>query len=485
MFTDNKSRLLLSQQFRVTCHIAGILSLFLVMACNPDNSQSGQVFDPGEYSAFLDDIQERTFRFFWETTNPENGLTPDRYPNPPFSSIAAVGFALPSYGVGVEHGYISREEAAERTLTTLQFFWEAPQGDRPSGTIGYKGFFYHFLDMSTGERYQTVELSTIDTGLLMAGVLFAQSYFDRDTAIEQEIRSLADSLYRRVDWEWFTGDGDRLIMGWYPERGFGSATWQGYNEAMILLILAMGSPTHPLPASAWDQWTSTYEWTSFYGQDFVQFSPLFGHQYSHIFIDFRDIHDAYMSDRGIDYFENSRRATLAQRAYAIDNPTGFAGYSENLWGLTACDGPANVTRRVNNDSVQFHTYWARGVSDNDIRDDGTVAPTAAGGSVPFAPEICLPALKAISEWNGGSVYDQYGFLDAFNPSFTFTNAEIERGTVDPEFGWVDDNYLGIDQGPILLMIENYRSELIWEVVRKNPYIINGLRKAGFTGGWLE
>ena len=430
---------------------------------------------------FLDEVQERTFQFFWETTNPDNGLTPDRTSNPSFSSIAAVGFALTAYGVGAERGYITRDQAAERTLTTLQFFLNSDKGSEAAGVTGYKGFFYHFLDMNTGHRYQNTELSTIDTSLLMAGVLFAQSYFDRDEATENHIRMYADSLYRQMDWGWFTDDQGYVMMGWRPGSGFTQAKWQGYNEAMILYILALGSPTHPLSRESWEAWTSTYRWDTFYGYDFVQFSPLFGHQYSHIWIDFRGIQDAYMRSKGIDYFENSRRATYAQRAYAMDNPMGWKGYSENIWGLTPCDGPAGITREVNGEERRFRTYWARGASKGDIRDDGTIAPTAAGGSMPFAPEICAPALKAMHNQYGDLLFTRYGFLDAFNPTFTFTDATLQRGSIDPGRGWGDDNYLGIDQGPILLMIENYRTGFVWEVMKRSPYIRAGLKKAGFSG----
>ncbi|QXD15149.1 hypothetical protein GQ464_017355 [Rhodocaloribacter litoris] len=434
---------------------------------------------------FVEDLSARTFRWFWETTNPANGLVPDRAPEPPFSSIAAVGFGLTAYGVGVERGYVSRQEAAERTLTTLRFFWEAPQGPEPAGRAGYRGFFYHFLDMETGERFRTTELSTIDTALLMAGVLFAQAYFDRDDPTEAAIRAYADSLYRRVEWPWFQRDRAPLItMGWHPERGFGRAAYEGYNEAMILYILALGSPTHPIAPDVWDAWTSTYLWGDFYGYEHVQFSPLFGHQYSHVWIDYRGIFDDYMREKGIDYFENSRRATLSQRAYAIDNPRGFRDYGENIWGLTACDGPAGATFVVNGDSVRFHRYWARGASLRHINDDGTIAPTAAGGSVPFAPDVTLAALKAMRDRYGDRVYNEYGFVDAFNPTFTF-EAETEFGVVDPEYGWFDGQQLGIDQGPILLMLENFRSELVWETMKKSPYIVRGLCRAGFRGGWLE
>ena len=435
--------------------------------------------------AFLDDLQQRTFRWFWDNTSHENGLVPDRAPSKPFASIAAVGFGLTAYPVGVERGYVSREEAAERTLNTLRFFWEAPQGEDAEGMTGHRGFFYHFLRLDTGERFQTNELSTIDTSLLMGGVLMTMEYYDRDDPVETEIRALADSLYRRVEWDWFVNDRDLITMAWRPERGKGPAAYQGYDEAMILYVLALGSPTHPVEPDVWDAFTSTYDWADFYGYEHVNFAPLFGHQYSHVWIDFRGIQDAYMREKGIDYFENSRRATLAQREYGIDNPSNFKDYSGDIWGWTASDGPANVRLEVNGDTVQFHRYWARGVAAGDIRDDGTIVPTAAGGSIPFAPEITIDALQNIRDRYGDLVYDEHGFVDAFNPTFTFQGQDTERGIIDPEHGWFDGDKLGIDQGPIILMAENYRSGLVWEYMRDNPYIVRGLCRAGFEGGWLE
>jgi hypothetical protein len=434
--------------------------------------------------AFLDTLELRTFRFFWNTTNPQNGLTPDRYPTPSFSSIAAVGFALTAYPIGVQRGYITRAQAAERTLTTLRFFWRAPHGPAAAGVTGHQGFFYHFLDMQTGLRFQTVELSTIDTSLLLGGVLFAQSYFDGSDATETEIRALADSLYRRVDWRWAQARAPAISMGWHPERGFIDADWRGYNEAMILLVLALGSPTHPVEPNAWQLWTSTYRWGSFHGYEHVGFGPLFGHQYSHAWIDFRGIRDEYMRGRGIDYFENSRRATLAQRAYAMANPMGWRDYGPNIWGLTASDGPIDATLPVNGEQRRFWTYHARAASFTEVRDDGTIVPTAAGGSIPFAPEIALPALHEMRRRYGDHLFGEYGFLDAFNPTFTFTDVTLQHGRVVPGIGWIDGDYLGIDQGPILLMLENYRSELVWQTMKRNPHIVRGLCRAGFTGGWL-
>jgi hypothetical protein len=442
--------------------------------------------DPGSprAQAFLDTLQQRTFNFFWERTPPQTGLTPDRWPTLTFSSIAAVGFALTAYPIGVERGYVTRVQAADRTLATLRWFWQAPQGAQASGISGYNGFFYHFLDLQTGNRYQTVELSTIDTALLLGGVLFCREYFNGADSSEASIRALADSLYRRVDWAWAQRTAPLVSMGWTPEHGFLQSDWRGYNEAMLIPILALGSPTHPIDSTGWASWTSTYQWGSFYGQTHVGFAPLFGHQYSHVWIDFRGIRDDFMRAHGIDYFENSRRATLAQRAYASANPNHWAGYSTDEWGLTASDGPADATLQVNGTPRQFHTYFARGASFTEVPDDGTIAPTAAGGSIAFAPEIAIPALIAMRERFGDHLFSTYGFVDAFNPTFQFAG-QASAGQVVSGQGWFDIDYLGIDQGPILAMIANYRDDLVWRYMRKSPYVIAGLKRAGFRGGWLD
>jgi hypothetical protein len=331
--------------------------------------------------------------------------------------------------------------------------------------------------MHTGLRYKNVELSTIDTGLLMAGILASLSYFDGDNATERELRDLAEKLYRRVEWDWAMDDRDVMSMGWHPESGFIKSYWYGYNEAMVLLVMAIGSPTHPIPPSAWDVWTSTYEYDKFYGFEMVNFGPLFGHQYSHMFIDFKGIFDGYMKAKGFDYFENTRRAACSQRYYAIANPKKFKGYGENIWGFTACDGPGYSKHVWNGKEMVFDGYSARGAAYKYDVDDGTIAPTAAGGSVPFAPEIAIPALEAMYDQYGSQIYKEYGFLDSFNPSYTWAPAN--------EKGWVDIDYLGIDQGPIVVMINNYHSGTVWNAIKKNPYIVTGLKKAGFRGGWLD
>ncbi len=441
---------------------------------------------PSPRDPFLDTLQARTFGYFWETANPANGLVPDRWPTPSFSSVAAVGFGLTAYPVGVERGYVTREQAAERTLTTLRFFWKAPQGPQPSGTIGHRGFFYHFLDMQTGHRFENVELSTIDTGLFLMGALAAQQYFDRDDPREREIRALADSLYRRVEWDWMQLPSGLVSMGWKPDQGRFDYGYGGYTEAMFLNVLALGSPTHPVDPKVWPAFTSTYIWGNFHGQEHVNFAPLFGHQYSHVWIDFRGIRDEYMRAQGIDYFENSRRATLAQRAYAVANPGGWKGYGSDLWGLTASDGPMDTTLVIDGRARTFHSYWARGAGLDEINDDGTLVPAAAGGSIPFAPEVTLPVLRSMRARYGEHLFQRYGFLDAFNPTLDFQPPKkLQHGRVVPGVGWFDGDYLGIDQGPILLMAENYRTGLVWVLMRKNPYVVRGLCRAGFTGGWLQ
>jgi hypothetical protein len=470
--------------------LAALLALLvgLTAACAtapPPRDEAPPAVPAAAFDPFLDTLQQRTFDFFWETTNAENGLVPDRWPEPPFSSIAAIGFALTSYPVGIERGYVTRDQAAERVLTTLQFLWRAPQDSVATGVTGYRGLFYHFLDMESGLRYRDTELSTIDTALLMAGVLAAQEYFDAADPEEAAIRAYADSLYLRVEWDWVGTERPLVGMAWRPERGMGPASYKGYDEAMILYVLALGSPTHAIDPAAWDAFTSTYQWGSFYGQAHVNFAPLFGHQYSHVWIDFRGIHDPYMREKGIDYFENSRRATLAQHAYAIDNPGGWRDYGALVWGLTASDGPTDTTLVIEGVERRFHTYWARGAALNDIRDDGTIAPTAAGGSIPFAPEITVPALVEMRRRYGENLFSRYGFLDAFNPTLRTADLALLHGEIVPGVGWFDDQYLGIDQGPILLMIENQRSGFVWELMKGNEYVVRGLCRAGFRGVWLD
>jgi hypothetical protein len=421
------------------------------------------------------ELKKRTFDYFWNAVD-TNLQTLDRYPTKTFSSIAATGFGLSSYLVGIENNYISRQQGAERVLQTLRILLNLPQGPDSSGISGYKGFFYHFLTLDKAERFKQVELSSIDTGLLMAGILSCMSYFDANDPSESEIRRLADQLYRRVDWNWMMKPNGIMSMGWHPEKGFIESEWAGYNEAMILLVMAMGSPTFPIPQESWSKWCASYPVDTFYGYKNVQFDPLFGHQYSHTWIDFRGIRDSFMRAHNDDYFENSRKATLSNKAYCVDNPMEWKGYHENQWGLTACDGPVNNKMKVDGVERQFYDYRARGAASFQIVDDGTIAPTAAGGSFPFTPEDSEACLKYMWETHYTHLIGEYGFKDAFN--LTYKDEKYPDG-------WFDIDYLGIDQGPILLQIQNHETELIWNIMKKNPYIIAGLKKAGFTGGWLK
>jgi hypothetical protein len=405
---------------------------------------------------FLEYLQQTAFDYFWYEANPSNGLVRDR--NVPTSdcSIAAVGFGLTGMGIAVDHGWVSRTQAAARTLTTLRTFWEQPQGTNVTGNIGYKGWFYHFLDMDAALRSGTTELSSIDTALLLAGILQSKQYFNSADTNEVTIRSLADSIYNRVDWQWMADGTNSLTFGWRPESGFITNRWIGYDEAMILYLLGLGATNNPLSASAWDYWTSGYNWQTNYGLAFVTFPPLFGHQYSHCWVDFRHNADAYMRAKGLTYFENSRRATLAQRLYCMANPSGFLGYGSNVWGLTACDGPG---------TAPYLAYAARGAPPP-LNDDGTIAPTAAAGSTPFTPEYSIPTLRYFYDRFLTNIWTGYGFRDAFNL----------------QANWWDPQVLGIDQGPILIMVENYRSGRVWDLFTQNTEIQHGLQAAGFVEG---
>jgi len=422
--------------------------------------------------ARLHALQRHAFDYFLHHTNPVNGLVADSsLPGAP-ASIASVGFALSAYPVGVERGWMTRAEALERTLALLRFFWTSPQGTAPDGT-GYKGFYYHFLDMSNGHRAGLCELSTVDTAFLLAGMLAAAAYFDRETEDEQQLRTLADALYRRVDWPWACNGGATITHGWKPESGFLSYRWEGYDEAVLLYILGLGSPTFPLAPESYAAWASTYEWKDIYGYEFIYGGPLFIHQYSHIWLDFRAIQDAFARAKGIDYCENSRRATYIQREYAIRNPLGFAGYGEHFWGLTASDGPGWTKRKIQGVERRFFDYVARGAPYGP--DDGTIAPWAVVASLPFAPEIVLPTV-----WHLQDTYPQASGEYCFRCSVNLTFPNEAR----PDVGWTSTFHFGINVGPVVLMCENYRSDFLWRLMRACPYVVTGLRRAGFRNGWL-
>jgi len=420
----------------------------------------------------LSALQSDAFKYFIDEVNEDNGLVVDCTKGGWPSSIAAVGMALSVYPVGVEHHFISREEAIERTLKKLRFFATSEQSESPNAT-GYKGFYYHFLDMQTGLRAWQCELSTIDSTFLFAGMLAAAAYFDRDSEEEGEIRKLADALYHRADWRWATADGAFLWHGWSPESGFLDYRWERYDEALLAYVLGLGSPTLPLPAECYQARSSAYQWKKVYDHEYLYAAPLFTHQFSHIWIDFREIQDEFMREHHSDYFENSRRATYAQREYARQNPNEFKGYSEVCWGLTACEGPGPKVLTIEGIERVFFDYVARGVPDGP--DDGTLAPWAVVASLPFAPEIVLPTLEHFNEIEIG-VEHPYGLEATFNP--TFPDQEGRR------CGWLSPWHYGINQGPIVLMIENYRTGFLWQLMRKSRYVVEGLRRAGFAGGWL-
>ncbi|HLJ94594.1 MAG TPA: glucoamylase family protein [Gemmataceae bacterium] len=420
----------------------------------------------------LDALQRETFDYFIHEANPANGLIADKTQAGAPASIAAVGLALAAYPVGVERGFISRTEAIERTLATLRFFRRSVQGTDAQAT-GYKGFYYHFLDMKSGKRVWNCELSTIDSTFLLAGMLAAAAYFQDDARADHEIRTVADELYRRADWPWAQNEGATVTHGWRPETGFLPYRWQGYDEALLVYLLGLGSPTHPLSEESYTAWASTYQWRKIYDRELLYAGPLFTHQLSHLWVDFRGIQDEYMRGHCIDYFENSRRATYVQQRYAVHNPRQFEGYGENCWGITASDGPGWVTRRIKGKLRRFFGYAARGVPDGP--DDGTLAPWAVVAALPFAPEIVLPALRHFDELKL-RVTNPYGYKGTFNLTY--------REESDHPCCWVTPWHYGLNQGPIVLMIENFRAGTVWRLMRQCPYLVRGLRRAGFAGGWL-
>ena len=417
-------------------------------------------------------LQRTTIQYYLHETNPDNGLVRDKTDLDAPSSIAAVGLALATIPVVVERGVVIRKFAAKIARRRLRDLLDLPQGPGPD-VAGYKGFFYHFLDIDTGRRVWNCELSTLDSAFLFAGVLTCATYFDADTEDEAEVRRLADALYRRADWDWARDGGPTLTHGWKPETGFLPHRYEGYDEGLLLYLLGLGSPTHPLPPESYAAYCATYQWKEIYGRELLYSGPLFTHQLSHLWVDFRGIRDAFMRERGTDYFENSRQATFVQQEYAIRNPLEFEGYGEHCWGFTACDGPGWVKRTVNGVERQFYDYIARGAPYGP--DDGTVAPWVVVASLPFAPEIVIPTVRHLATLHLGMT-KPYGFKPSFNQTFAVEDS--------PTGWWVTPYHFGIDQGPIVLMIENYRTGLIWDIMRRCPYVVEGLRRAGFQGGWL-
>jgi hypothetical protein len=418
----------------------------------------------------LDRLQRGAFGYFLDEVNPSNGLVLDRSHKDSPASIAVVGFALSVYPVAVERGWLEREDAAARTLTTLRFLEASAQGPG-MGTSGHKGFYYHFLDRETGKRVWQSEVSPIDTSLLLAGVLLAAAYFTDTSSTEAELRSLAGELYDRVDWDWARDGGLTVAQGWKPECGFFHYSWAGYNEAALLYVLGLASSTHPLTAASYAAWTATYQWECIYGHNLLYAGPLFIHQFSHAWIDFRRIQDCFMREKRTDYFENSCRAVDVQREYARRDPNEYGNYGLDCWGLSAGNGPGGQTVLAHGKRRRFLEYAARGVPYGP--DDGTIAPGAALASLPFAPTSALLAvrhfLELYPEWE-----ETWRLPSGFNPAAPGADSR----------GWISQGAYGLDQGIAVLMIENYRSGLVWKLMRGSSPIRTGLTRAGFEGGWL-
>jgi hypothetical protein len=393
---------------------------------------------------FLDDLEHRSFQYFWDQADPQTGLVPDRarMDGSPLdenhhnvASIAATGFGLTGLCIAVERGWIDRNAARERTRNTLRFF--------ANQAFHKQGWFYHWLDAKTGERRWQSEISSIDTALLLAGVLTARQYFRED----KDITSLATKIYQRVDFRWMLNGHPQLLShGWKPETGFLKPRWDTYSEDTILYLLAIGSPTHPISPSSWYAlWRDRYRY-----EGHAYFTtigvPLFMHQYAHAWIDFR--HRRESKGDGIDYFENSIQATLAHRAFCINLAHEFPAFGPNIWGITASD------------SAKGYLAWGGPPRDPDI--DGTVVPSAAGGSLMFTPKLSVAALRAMRQKYGERIYGKYGFVDAFNPNT----------------GWVDTDVIGINTGMVLLSAENARTGKVWTWFMRNPEMPRAMQLVG-------
>ena len=404
---------------------------------------------PEADAALLDELQRRSVRYFWEGADARTGLLLDRagadggpsaaVRSRDVASISATGFGLTGLCIAERRGWIARDEAYARVLTTLRFLADKMPHER--------GFFYHFVDRGTGRRAWNCELSSIDTALLMAGVLTARQHY-RGTEVER----LATELYERVDWPWMLAGGETLSMGWKPEGGpegkFLAARWDRFSEHPVLYLLALGSRTHPLPPEAWRAWKREPVVT-YAGRRFLQHPPLFVHQFPHAWFDFRGRKDF----DGRDFWKNSVDATLAHRQFCVDLGKGgdarFAHYGEALWGITSSD------------SARGYVGWGGPPATDNL--DGTVVPCAAAGSLPFAPAECLQTLRHMRTTYGDRTWKRYGFVDAFNPRTE----------------WVGTDVIGIDVGITVLMAENYRSEWVWECFGKNDEVPRAFVRAGF------
>lgn len=449
-----------------------ILSFLFIASCKTQTNLPYRSFGKIDYQLssddekLLDSIQYKTFLYFLNEHHPDKGIVKDRSAEWAPASIAATGFGLPGFAIASERNWISRDQAIDITLKILRFFSDSPQNTDING-VGYKGFYYHFLKMNSCTREWNCELSSIDSGLLLMGVIFARNYYYKNTKEEIEIRKLSDFLLSRLDWNLFympdnSKHPNTISMAWRPEDGQLNWGWHGYTEALFLYILAAGTEMENVEKS-YQGWLRTYEWkTPYKGLSHVIFPPLFGHQFSQAFIDFRGLADEYMKAKGLDYFENSRRATLAQQQYAIENPKGWKDYDAFTWGFSACDGPGD---KFNFGNKKFEGYAGRGASGKDITvaEDGTLAPYAVLSSLPFTPELSIATIKNMNSKFGNKLWGKYGFYDSFNPTAK----------------WIDNDFIGIDQGPMLLMIENFRTGMVWKYVMKDPVIQNGLKKLNF------
>lgn len=391
---------------------------------------------PASHEALLDDVERRAFRFFWEQADPSTGQVKDRAraegtDTYKISSIAATGFGLTGLCIGAQRGYGARGAIRDRVAATLRFVADRLPHEH--------GFYYHFVDMTTGERLWKCELSTIDTTLLLCGVLTCRQYW----AADAEIAALATRIYERVDWPWFLDGGKTLSMGWKPESGFLAARWEDYCELLMLYLLGLGSPTHPLPAECWKAWKRSK--VTFDGLTYISSAPsLFIHQYSHAWFDFRG-----KIDDGVDWFQNSVIATEAHERFCLSLHHKFPDYTRDLWGFTASDSQGG--------------YVSWGGPPSDGKADGTIVPCATGGSIPFRPEACLRVLHTIRDRYAKEAWGRYGYIDAFNPLT----------------GWVNPDVLGIDVGITMLMAENYRSGFVWDTFMRDPVVRLGMQRAGF------
>jgi hypothetical protein len=404
-------------------------------ASTADKDAHSSIRFPTAQEHLLDEIERATCRFFWEQADSNTGLVKDRSRSDGnddrhIASIAATGFGLTALCIAVQRGYMERSKATDRALQSLRFLWNSFAHEH--------GFFYHFVDVATGRREFRSELSSIDSGILLCGVLTCRQFFD-----EPEIRKLAQQIYERMDWQWMLNGGATLSHGWKPETGFLKARWDTYSEHMMLYLLAIGSATHPIPPASWDAFARPIY--HYYDQSYIGArAPLFVHQYSHAWFDFRGRRDRYA-----DYFDNSVRASRAHRSFCLELKRQFSDYSPDLWGITASD------------SANGYVVWGGPPAMGKI--DGTLVPAAAAGSIPFLPKECLRVLYNMRERFGDRIWKRYGFVDAFNPLT----------------GWVNPDVIGIDTGITLLMAENARSGFVWETFMKNPEARSGMEKAGF------